>query len=80
MASPSRYPGQIIKRDYPPEVVEELRGTVVPDCTLAKMGAENLWSMVTKGGDEYVQAMGAMTGEWWERFVCTYNVYTLMCI
>eukprot|EP00794_Sanderia_malayensis_P013995 gene13995-15453_t len=55
-----RYYG--IKRDYPPSVVEELRGTVVPDCTLAKIGAKNLWSMVTEGGDTYVQAMGALTG------------------
>ena len=52
-----------IKRDYTPEDVEKLKGTISHDCLVAKFGAERLWSMISKGGGSYVQAMGAMTGE-----------------
>ena len=52
-----------IKRDYTPEDVERIRGSVVPECTLAKRGAKKLWGMVNEGGDTYVNALGALTGE-----------------
>ena len=54
-----------IKRDYPTELVEQLRGSLVPECTLAKRGAERLWSQITaasKQGDGYIQALGTLTG------------------
>jgi len=51
-----------IKRDYTPEDVERIRGSVVPECTLAKRGAKKLWGMVNEGGDTYVNALGALTG------------------
>ena len=55
-----RYAG--IKRDYTPEEVEQIRGSVIPECTLAKRGAEKLWALITRGGDSYLNALGAMTG------------------
>jgi len=51
-----------IKRDYLPEDVERIRGSVVPECTHAKRGAKKLWQQVTQGGDTYVNALGALTG------------------
>jgi len=56
----NRYDG--IKRDYDEKDVERIRGSVVPECTLAKNGAEKLWSLVTRGEDTYTNALGAMTG------------------
>ena len=61
MANQARFYG--IKRDYTPKDVEKLRGTISYDCSVAKFGAERLWSMISRGGGSYVQAMGAMTGE-----------------
>lgn len=55
-----RYAG--VKRDYSLDDVEKLRGTVVPECTYAKIGAKKLWDLVTRGGDSYVNSLGAMTG------------------
>jgi len=49
-----------IARSYTPEEVVRLRGSVVPECTLARVGAERLWRLLTSGG--YVNALGAMTG------------------
>ena len=49
-----------ITRPYTPEDVVRLRGSVVPECTLARVGAERLWRLITQGG--YVNALGAMTG------------------
>ena len=49
-----------IERTYTPEEVVRLRGSVVPECTLARVGAERLWRLLTSGG--YVNALGAMTG------------------
>jgi isocitrate lyase len=49
-----------IQRSYTPEEVVKLRGSVVPECTLARLGAERLWRLLTQGG--YVNALGAMTG------------------
>ena len=49
-----------IERTYAPEDVERLRGSVVPEHTLARLGAERLWSLLH--GDEPVTALGALTG------------------
>ena len=51
-----------IKRDYSPADVERLRGSLHIEYTLAKRGAENLWQLITQGGDTYVNALGALTG------------------
>src|SRR5213592_3464314 len=49
-----------IQRAYTAEDVVRLRGSVVPECTLARLGAERLWRLLTRGG--YVNALGALTG------------------
>jgi isocitrate lyase len=49
-----------IQRTYSPADVVNLRGSVVPECTLARLGAERLWRLLTRGG--YVNALGALTG------------------
>src|SRR5438105_12980956 len=49
-----------IERTYAEEDVERLRGSVVPEHTLARLGAERLWSLLH--GDEPVTALGALTG------------------
>ena len=49
-----------IRRPYTAEEVVRLRGSVVPECTLARLGAERLWRQLTDGG--YVAALGALTG------------------
>src|SRR5436309_11304703 len=49
-----------IVRGYQPEEVVRLRGSVVPECTLARLGAERLWRLLTT--EEYVATLGAMTG------------------
>ncbi len=49
-----------IVRNYQPEDVVRLRGSVVPECTLARLGAERLWRLLTT--EDYVAALGAMTG------------------
>jgi isocitrate lyase len=49
-----------IERSYTAEEVVKLRGSVVPECTLARLGAERLWRLLTQGG--YVNALGALTG------------------
>jgi isocitrate lyase len=49
-----------IARPYGPGDVVRLRGSVVPECTLARIGAERLWRLLTEGG--YVNALGALTG------------------
>jgi isocitrate lyase len=48
------------KRPYRAENVERLRGTVQVEHTLARMGAERLWSLLHT--EPYVAALGAMTG------------------
>ena len=52
-----------VTRPYSAEDVVRLRGSVQPEYTLAKRGAEKLWALVngssTKG---YVNCMGALTG------------------
>src|SRR5215210_924224 len=49
-----------ITRTYTAEDVVRLRGSVVPECTLGRLGAERLWRLLPSGG--YVNALGAMTG------------------
>jgi isocitrate lyase len=54
-----------IERSYTAEEVVRLRGSVVPESTLARLGAERLWRLLTApagGMDDYVSALGAMTG------------------
>ena len=38
-----------------------LRGSVVPECTLARLGAERLWSLLLRD-ERHVAALGALTG------------------
>ncbi|MCH6196365.1 isocitrate lyase [Corynebacterium mastitidis] len=51
-----------IQRDYTAEQVAKLQGTVVEEHTLARRGAEILWEGINKGGGEYINALGALTG------------------
>src|SRR3954469_18336069 len=57
-AADERWAG--ITRTYSAEDVVRLRGSVVPECTIARLGAERLWRLLTQGG--YVSALGALTG------------------
>src|SRR5690348_17203834 len=57
-AADERWAG--ITRAYSAEEVARLRGSVVPECTLARLGAERLWRLLTDCG--YVNALGALTG------------------
>lgn len=47
------------RRNYGPADVIRLRGSVQVECSLARQGAERLWSLLHRG---YVTALGAMTG------------------
>src|SRR6185295_7953764 len=49
-----------IVRDYSPADVEKLRGSVVIEHTLARLGAERLWMLLHN--QDYVHALGALTG------------------
>jgi len=49
-----------ITRPYSAKDVEQLRGSVHIEHTLARLGAERLWSLLNS--DHYVAALGAMTG------------------
>jgi len=49
-----------IVRPYTTKDVERLRGSVRIEHTLARLGAERLWSLLTDG--PYVHALGAVTG------------------
>ena len=49
-----------IERTYGPADVVRLRGSVVPEQTLARLGAERLWELLRR--EEPVRALGAMTG------------------
>ncbi|MGH3001503.1 MAG: isocitrate lyase [Gaiellaceae bacterium] len=54
-----------IERTYTAEEVVRLRGSVVPECTLARLGAERLWRLLTAPTEDakgYVNALGALTG------------------
>jgi isocitrate lyase len=49
-----------IRRDYTPEDVERLRGSVPVRHTLAERGAARLWELLHT--EDYVNALGALTG------------------
>jgi isocitrate lyase len=52
-----------VTRGYGPADVVRLRGSVQPENTLARMGAEKLWTQVNGGARKgYVNSMGAITG------------------
>jgi isocitrate/methylisocitrate lyase len=54
-----------IERTYTADEVVRLRGSVVPECTLARVGAERLWRLLTSPSETeggYVNALGALTG------------------
>ena len=51
---------QGIERTYTAEQVVRLRGSVVPEQTVARLGAERLWELL--GREEPVRALGALTG------------------
>jgi isocitrate/methylisocitrate lyase len=57
-SSPERWRG--IERPYTTEDVERLRGPVQVEHTLARLGAERLWTLLHS--DEHVAALGALTG------------------
>ena len=49
-----------IERTYTAEDVVRLRGSVVEEHTLARLGAERLWQLIR--GEQPVRALGALTG------------------
>src|SRR5574341_972752 len=58
-SDPRRWEG--VARDYAPEEVERLRGTVQIEHTLARLGAERLWELLH--ARPHVQALGALSGQ-----------------
>lgn len=50
-----------IKRDYSPEDVYKLKGSIHIRHTLAEQGAEKLWKLLRRE-NQYVHALGALTG------------------
>ena len=51
---------QGITRDYTPEEVVRLRGSMREDYTLARVTAQKLWDLLTS--NDYINALGALTG------------------
>tara|TARA_B100001057_G_scaffold220766_1_gene221104 strand:- start:1219 stop:2523 length:1305 start_codon:yes stop_codon:yes gene_type:complete len=52
-----------VKRGYSADDVVRLRGSFVPECSVAKRGAEKLWSLVNGNAKKgYVNCLGALTG------------------
>ena len=49
-----------IRRNYTPDDVDKLRGSVQVEHTLARLGAERLWELLIT--EEYGHALGALTG------------------
>jgi isocitrate lyase len=49
-----------VERPYTAEEVVRLRGSVTPECTIARLGAERLWRLLR--GPGHVNALGAYTG------------------
>src|SRR4051812_27690848 len=49
-----------IRRPYSRADVRRLQGSVVPEYTLARLGAEKLWKLL--GNEAFVPALGALTG------------------
>ena len=53
---------KLVKRGYSAADVVRLRGSMQPEYTLAKRGAETLWEKVNGGAKKgYVNAFGAIT-------------------
>ncbi len=57
-ATDARWLGTL--RTYSAEDVVRLRGSIRVDCTLARLAADRLWSLM--GSEDYVAALGALTG------------------
>jgi isocitrate lyase len=55
---PDRFKG--IRRDFSPEDVNRLRGTIHVEHSLARLGAERLWQLLRER--PFVRALGAVTG------------------
>ncbi|MFA0413690.1 isocitrate lyase [Vibrio renipiscarius] len=54
---------QQVKRPYSAEEVVNLRGSMVPENTIAQRGADKLWSLVNGDAKKgYVNCLGALTG------------------
>ncbi|MCK5041518.1 MAG: isocitrate lyase, partial [Sphingomonadales bacterium] len=53
-----RYDG--IERPYTPEDVVRLRGSVVVEQTLARLGANRLWELLHT--EDYINSLGALSG------------------
>ncbi|WP_372870510.1 isocitrate lyase [Shewanella sp.] len=52
-----------VRRPYSAEEVVSLRGSFVPENTVAQRGAEKLWELVNGGAKKgYVNSLGALTG------------------
>ncbi len=52
-----------VRRDYSADDVVRLRGSVQPEHTLAKRGADKLWNLINgKASKGYVNCLGALTG------------------
>ena len=51
---------QNIRRDYSAEDVINLRGSVTPERTLARMGAAKLWNLLHE--EDYINCLGTLTG------------------
>ena len=49
-----------IKRDYTPEEVERLRGSVKIEYSLCKLQSEKLWNLLNT--EEYVNTLGSLSG------------------
>src|SRR5690606_7448263 len=49
-----------VERTYTAEDVIRLRGSIQEEHTLARLGAERLWHLLTT--EDYVHALGALTG------------------
>ena len=49
-----------IERTYTAEDVVRLRGSLVPECTLGRVGSERLWRLLTAGGYTNALIPGAM--------------------
>ena len=49
-----------VKRDYTPQDIVRLRGTVQEEHTLARRGSEQLWEKIHS--EDYVNSLGALTG------------------
>src|SRR5699024_4901352 len=58
-ATNARWSG--IARDYEPEDVVKLRGSLIEEHTLARHDAERLWDLINT--EDYVNALGALTGK-----------------